>query len=76
MNREPLEVVYADEEKAICLRLISDKQGGWSYTESCIAISNKDKHYENQDWLKKASNLKITGSYRWKPIEVKYSYNI
>ncbi len=73
---DPLEVVYADDEKAVCLRLFTDHAGGWIHTGQALAISNDSEHYTDADWLTKAQDLKITGRCQWRPITATMRYSI
>ncbi len=72
---DPLEVVYADDEKAVCLRLYTDHAGGWSRTGETVAISNRAEDYQDAPWLQTTRELKITGRCRWKIIKAKMSFS-
>jgi len=49
------EVIYADNEKAVCLKLQRNSQGDYWYTGTALAVCNEQMAYVNTPWLKKVS---------------------
>lgn len=70
------EVIYADNEKAVCLKLQRNHQGDYWYTGTALAVSNKQMDYENTPWLKKVPYLSIVDKFMWEPIKISFTYNI
>lgn len=82
-----LEVVYADEEKAVCLILERNKiravceiyseivETGCFYTGQSTVISNKEEDYKDSSWMKKGNKPNIEGMFRWSPIRLNKTYN-
>lgn len=70
------EIIYADDEKAVCLKLQRNNQGDYWYTGTALAVSNEQIAYENTPWLKKVSYLNIVDKYMWEPIKIIFMYNI
>lgn len=74
-----LEVVYADEVKAVCLKLIRDDgsigNGGWFYAGNSAVISNNMRDYKGktEEW-EKVPRIQIVGCPHWKPLRVNYDY--
>lgn len=82
-----LEVVYADEEKAVCLNLERNRmrivcgiyseitENGCSYTGESTVISNEEEDYKDSLWIKKGNKPNIEGMFRWPPIRLNKTYN-
>ena len=69
-----LEVVYADEEKAVCLKMRGNENEA-SYTGISEVISNKSEDYKDLSWIRMGSRPKeIVGRYRWSPIREFHDY--
>lgn len=66
------EVVYADEEKAVCL-VILRKGGRYIYERSCV-ISNKSEDYKGKCWINKGDRPAITEKRNWTPIKGVHRY--
>lgn len=83
-----LEVVYADEEKAVCLNLERNRmrsvcgiyseitESGCSYTGESTVISNEEEDYKDSLWIKKGNKPNIEGMFRWPPIKLNKTYNL
>lgn len=54
-----LEVVYSDEEKAVCLKLCNFRDIGWTYTSESIAFSNNAEEYTDMIGITKISNVSM-----------------
>lgn len=67
-----LEVVYADEEKAVCL-VITKNGGEWGYNRACV-ISNDSKEYKDKSWISKIDKPNITRKIKWAPIIGTHNY--
>lgn len=67
-----LEVVYADEEKAVCLMIVK-KEKGWEYSGSCV-ISNASEDYRGKRWFCKGEKPDIKVKTIWAPIRGTHSY--
>lgn len=63
-----LEVVFADDEKAVCLTLFNFLNIGWTYTGECTAISNNAEEYQDMFGITKVSSIPIKGHTHWKPL--------
>lgn len=69
-----LEVVYADEEKAVCLKMRGNGDKA-AYTGISEVISNKREDYKDSSWIRMGSQPKeIVGRYRWSPIRELHEY--
>ena len=69
-----LEVVYADEEKAVCLKMRGNEDEA-AYTGISEVISNKREDYKGLSWIRIGNRPKeIVGRYRWSPIRESHEY--
>lgn len=69
--REILEVVYADDEKAVCLLIVNSPRVGWTYAGRSVVLSNKDSDYPSRKLpkeVKHVSEIEISGRCLWKPL--------
>lgn len=64
-----LEVICADKEKAVCLKIQRNYNGNGFYTGKAVVISNDEEKYKNKNW-KMDTQVKIEGKYRWAPLEI------
>lgn len=67
-----LEVVYADEEKAVCLT-IEKRERKWGYGRACV-ISNNSEKYEGKKWVTKGEKPSITRKTIWAPLREAHTY--
>lgn len=68
-NGIALEVVYADEEKAVCLKIKHCHEIGWLYMGESIAVSNALCDYEAVTELKRIPTIEVNGKYQWEPLK-------
>lgn len=68
-NGTVLEVVFADDEKAICLKIQKSKIIGWLYTGKSIVISNNSSDYTEPLGFEMIPSIGTIGKYRWEPLK-------
>lgn len=68
-NQVLLEVVYADAEKAVCMKLQKNDLHEWEYTGKSTVISNEAGKYKNTllGW-EKVPEPTIDRKFRWHPL--------
>ena len=64
-----LEVVYADKEKAVCLKMKKYIEGGYIYQGNSIVVSNVLSDYVKAFELERIPTVKLSGSHRWEPLK-------
>lgn len=69
-----LEVVYADEEKAVCIKMRGNEEKA-AYDGISKVISNRSEDYKDLSWIRIGNRPKeIVGRYRWSPIRESHEY--
>lgn len=66
-----LEVVFADSEKAVCLRMKKCNGIGMTHTGVYTVISNRADDYSDAVEFEKVPSVKVTGRYHWEPLSRK-----
>ncbi len=69
---EILEVIYADDEKAVCLMLNKSHCVGWTYTGQCVALSNRTADYPGRRLskeIKVVPGVELSGKCKWPPLK-------
>lgn len=69
-----LEVVYANEEKAICLKIKHCHEIGWLYTGESIVVSNALCDYEAVIELERIPAVEVDGKYQWEPLKATLNF--
>ena len=73
-NGIALEVVYADDEKAICLKIQKSEFIGWLYTGKSIVISNHSSDYSEPYGFEKIPSVGPIGRFHWEPLKANITY--
>lgn len=71
-----LEVVFADSEKAVCLRVKKCSGIGMTHTGVYIVISNRPSDYSDAVDFEKVPSVEVTGRYHWEPLSRKTMFFI
>lgn len=66
-----LEVIYADSEKAVCLRVKTCIGIGMTHTGSYAVVSNKPGDYVGAVDFERVPGVNVTGRYHWEPLSRK-----
>ena len=70
-NGNLLEVVFADSEKAVCLRLKKCSGIGMTHTGAYIVVSNKPNYYVDELDFERVPSVDVMGRYHWEPLDRK-----
>lgn len=70
-----LEIVYADDEKAVCLK-IQRSGGKCFYTGKALVLSNDDSFHKDDEIFEFGPAPDINGNMKWEPLKMLKSYNI
>lgn len=70
-NKTLLEVIFADKEMAVCLKVKKCSGIGWTRTGKCFIISNRRSDYREPMDFEQIPSVSITGKYHCEPLTPK-----